>query len=125
MCGASPDAVAALERTAGDLSQTLSPRGWHRAAHALVALAPAQPERATPAMPRFLGSGIWQLRMYAARAAAILNDRAALEKLAADDDDNVREAAIDGLVKTAGHTADPTYIAALARGYQVVRVAAA
>jgi cyclophilin family peptidyl-prolyl cis-trans isomerase/HEAT repeat protein len=125
MCGASTEAVAALERAAGDLSQALSPRGWHRAAHAIVALARAQPDRATPLMARVLGSGIWPLRLYAARAAAILGDRAALEKLAADDDDNVREAAIDGLVKTAGHTADPTYIAALARGYQVVRVAAA
>ncbi len=125
MCGASTDAVAALERTADDLSQALSPRGWHRAAHAIVALARARPNRATPAMARVLGSGVWQLRLSAARAAAILGDRAALEKLAADDDDNVREAAIDGLVKTAGHAADPIYMSALARGYQVVRVAAA
>jgi cyclophilin family peptidyl-prolyl cis-trans isomerase/HEAT repeat protein len=125
MCGASTDAVEALERTADDLSQALSPRGWHRTAHAIVALARARPDRATPVMARVIGSGVWQLRMYAARAAAILGDRAALEKLAADDDDNVREAAIDGLVKTAGHTADSTCIAALARGYQVVRVAAA
>jgi cyclophilin family peptidyl-prolyl cis-trans isomerase len=91
-----------------------------------VALARAQPERAASALPRFLGSGIWQLRMYAARAAAALGDRAALEKLAADDDDNVREAAIEGLVKTAGHAVDPVYVAALARrGYQVIRAAAA
>jgi peptidyl-prolyl cis-trans isomerase B (cyclophilin B) len=118
--------VAALERTADDLAQALSPRGWHRAAHALVALARAEPERARATLPRFLGWGVWQLRMYAARAAAILRDRATLEKLAADEDDNVREAAIDGLVKTAGHAADPTYTAALARrGYQVVRAAAA
>ncbi|MBI4484885.1 MAG: peptidylprolyl isomerase [Acidobacteria bacterium] len=124
-CGASPEALAALERTVTDLSEAGSGRGWHRAAHALVALASATPERATAALPQFLGSSIWQLRMYAARAAASLNNRAALEKLAADANDNVCEAAIEGLAKTAGHAADSIFIAALARpGHQVQRAAA-
>jgi hypothetical protein len=106
-CGASEDAVAALERTVDDLSQARSPRGWHRAAHALVALASAKPDRAAATMPQFIGSAVWQLRMYAARAAAILTDRAALDKLAADEDDNVREGAIDGSCKTPGPAASP------------------
>src|SRR5439155_1827243 len=64
-------------------------------------------------------------RMYAARAAVVLSDRAALEKLAADGDDNVCEAAIAGLSRTVGHAADAVYVAALSRrGYQALREAA-
>jgi cyclophilin family peptidyl-prolyl cis-trans isomerase len=123
---ASSDAVALLEQTVDDLSQADPARGWHRAAHAVVALASASPERAAVALPQFTGSRIGHLRMYAARAAAILEDRATLAALATDADDNVKEAAIDGLAAVAGHGADGLYIAALATGqYQVVRAAAA
>jgi len=63
--------------------------------------------------------------MYAARAATMLKDRPTLEALAIDVDDNVREAAIDGLAKVAGHEADAVYVAELSRsGYQVLRSAA-
>src|SRR5438093_4869409 len=77
-------------------------------------------------LAQFTGSRIWQLRMYAARAAAQLGKRATLEALAAqDDDDNVREAAVDGLRKLAGHEAASVYIAELSRpGNQIVRAAA-
>jgi cyclophilin family peptidyl-prolyl cis-trans isomerase len=124
-CGRLPDAVTALEQTLGDVSQIGEPRGWHRAAHALVALAGADKTHAAAALPQFTQSRIWQLRMYAARTAAIVGDRAALDTLAADADDNVCEAAIDGLVKVAGHGADARYVAALARrGHQAQRAAA-
>jgi len=124
-CGSAPDAVAALERMAGDLSGAGVPRNWHRAAHALVALASAEPARGGVALPAFSGAPVWQLRMYAARAAAQLKDRDALEKLATDDDDNVREAAVEGLCKLAGHDADAIYIAQLSRsGHQILRAAA-
>jgi cyclophilin family peptidyl-prolyl cis-trans isomerase len=63
--------------------------------------------------------------MYAARAATMLKDRQTLEALAIDVDDNVREAAIDGLAKVAGHEAAAVYVAELSRsGYQVLRSAA-
>jgi cyclophilin family peptidyl-prolyl cis-trans isomerase/HEAT repeat protein len=124
-CGSAPDASAALERTVTDLSDAASARGWHRAAHALVALATAAPTRGAAALPQFTGSRIWQLRLYAARAAAQLEDRATLERLARDEDDNVREAAVEGLRTIAGHDADAIYVSGLARnGYQIVRVSA-
>jgi cyclophilin family peptidyl-prolyl cis-trans isomerase/HEAT repeat protein len=124
-CGASAAAVERLDRLVTDLSDAGSRRGWHRAAHALVAIASASAERGTAVLPQFLGSRVWQLRMYAARAAAVLKNREALERLAQDDDDNVREAAVEGLRATAGHAADRIYVAQLARpGYQVVRAAA-
>ena len=124
-CGAAPDAVAALERSVTDLSDAASARGWHRAAHGLVALAAAAPVPGAAALPQFTGSRIWQLRMYAARAAAELKDRAVLDKLAKDDDDNVSEAAVEGLRKLAGHEADEIYLSGLSRsGYQIVRLSA-
>jgi len=124
-CGSMPDAVAALERAVTDLSDAASARGWHRAAHGLVALAVAAPERGTAALAQFTGSRIWQLRMYAARAAAMLKDREVLDTLAKDDDDNVREAAVDGLRKLAGHEADEIFMAGLSRsGNQIVRLSA-
>jgi cyclophilin family peptidyl-prolyl cis-trans isomerase len=124
-CGSAPDAVAALERTVHDLSEAGQARGWHRGAHALVALAAAAPRSATAALPQFTGSRVWQVRMYSARAAAALKDRDALELLARDEDDNVAETAIEGLRTLASHDADAIYASALSRkGHQVLRAAA-
>ncbi|MEX2154296.1 MAG: peptidylprolyl isomerase, partial [Gemmatimonadaceae bacterium] len=67
----------------------------------------------------------WQVRMYAARAAAVLSDTVRLRALARDADDNVKEAAIEPLAKLTGHDDDDVYLAALeARGAQAVRAAA-
>jgi cyclophilin family peptidyl-prolyl cis-trans isomerase len=124
-CGAHPAAVSLLERTVNDLSGAGTPRAWHRSARAIVALAAAAPMQAVSALPQFVSSTRPALRVYAARAAALLRERAILEKLAADPDDNVVEAAIDGLSKVAGHDADPLYVGALSRtGYQAIRAAA-
>src|SRR5262249_46047977 len=124
-CGSSPAPGAVLAREVEDLSGAGAPRGWHRAAHALVALATAAPERGTAALAQFKGSRIWQLRMYAARAAAVLANRETLTALASDDDDNVREAAVEGLRKIANHAADSIYIAQLTRpGHQLLRASA-
>lgn len=125
LCGAQADAVALLERVATDRSPAESPRGWHRGAHALVALASAAPDRAAAAIAPFVDSPIWQERVYAARAAAARFDRAVLETLAVDADDNVVEAALTGLAAVMGHAVDPLYLAALTRsGYHAVRAAA-
>jgi cyclophilin family peptidyl-prolyl cis-trans isomerase/HEAT repeat protein len=124
-CASSTDAVALLMHEVDDLSRAGSPRSWHRAAHALVALATASPERGTAALAQFKGSRIWQLRMYAARAAVALADRDTLASLASDDDDNVREAAVEGLRKVAGHAVDSIYITQLTRpGNQLLRASA-
>jgi cyclophilin family peptidyl-prolyl cis-trans isomerase len=124
-CGASPDAVAAL--THASAVAPTGKRDWHRAAHAIVSLATAAPDRAAAALRQFTTSSIWQLRMYAAQAAATLDNRDALEKLANDADDNVREVAIESLAKLYSHDADPIFVAQLTRansGYQVLRAAA-
>ena len=124
-CGSSAGVVPLLERLVNDRARIESPRGWHRAAHALVALAKASPDRGAAALGDLAGSRVWQMRMYSARAATTLRDRGALERLATDDDDNVREAAVVGLKAVAGHDADEIYVAQLTRrGYQVIRAAA-
>jgi cyclophilin family peptidyl-prolyl cis-trans isomerase/HEAT repeat protein len=121
-----PESVARLEQTVSDLSpEAPMPRRWHRPAHALVALASTDPDRAQEVLPRFAGARLWELRMYAARAATVLKQRRILETLARDEDDNVCEAAIAGLSKVAGAEAAAVYIEALdRRGYQAVREAA-
>jgi len=97
-CGSSDDSVALLERTAGDLSEATEPRGWHKPAHALVALAAARPDAATSPLRQFVESKRWPLRMYAARAATVLRDQPVLEQLWFDADERVKEAANIGLV---------------------------
>ena len=96
-CGRVPEAVAALERAVADRSEADAGRGWHRTAHALVALAGAAPERIGDVLNLSATSGTWQLRMYAARAAAIAGDQTRLETLAADSDERVANAALAGL----------------------------
>ncbi len=98
---------------------------WHRGAHALLALARLDPPRAKAVLSRAGASATWQVRMYAARAAAIVGDPERLLTLSDDPNDNVREAAVQGLVKVRGHGADSVYRAALARpDYQLVIAAA-
>lgn len=98
---------------------------WQPAAHAIVALARLHPDVARRMLSVVARSHTPRLRVYAARASAILNDTATLRSLGQDRDDNVKEAAIDGLAKVAGHSADAVYLLALdARGNQAVRAAA-
>jgi cyclophilin family peptidyl-prolyl cis-trans isomerase len=124
-CSALPEAVEALDGILRDLSAAADPRGWHRPAHAIVALAGASAPKASVWLSGLTRSNVWQLRMYAARAAAILKDGDALATGAADADDNVREAAVDGLRKLRGHDADAIYVAQLSRnGHQILRAAA-
>ena len=112
-------------RLAGELRTPSDIGSWHREAHALVAAARRVPERAATALPAFRGHNVWQVRMYAARAAEPLKDLFTLQKLAYDDNDNVREAALVPLQRLAGRDSEPAFIAALARNdYQLVRTAA-
>jgi cyclophilin family peptidyl-prolyl cis-trans isomerase/HEAT repeat protein len=99
--------------------------GWQAAAHGLVALARIAPSTARPMLGRFANSPVPGMRMYLARAATALADTAMLRSLAADPNDNVREVAIDSLVRLAGHSADDVFLRALiARGYQTIRAGA-
>ncbi len=124
-CSDHPEAVAYLIGAVADRADAEAPRNWHRAAHALVALATAAPAEARAAIEDFAASRVWQLRVATARAGGILSMRELLERLARDSEDNVVEAAVIALTTTAGHGADDLYASTLASGgHQVVRAAA-
>jgi peptidyl-prolyl cis-trans isomerase B (cyclophilin B) len=101
-CSDTEEAVALLEQFAADAAGTDAPRQWHRRAHALVALAAVDPEKAGALLPDSLHAKTWQIRAAVARAARMLQDKAALEELARDGDEQVRHAAIDGLSDPTG-----------------------
>jgi cyclophilin family peptidyl-prolyl cis-trans isomerase len=110
--------AVAARRAPGDVS-------WHAAAHAVVALSRIRPDEARARVVRLASHRQWQVRMYAARAAAVLTDTQRLRALARDADDNVKEAAIEALAKLTRHADDDLYLATLgARGAQAVRAAA-
>lgn len=112
-----------LEKTARGLPTNAA--AWHTAAHALVSLARIAPDAARPILPAFESAAAWPIRMYAARAAGLLKDEAALRRLAGDPRDNVREAALSALVGLIGHQADALLVASLSRpDYQLIQTAA-
>lgn len=98
---------------------------WQAGAHALLAIARLDPAMAAELLPGAASSPRWEVRQYAARAAAAAGVRPVLLRLARDGDHNVQEAAIAGLAATASHDADSVYLRALrSDGYQVVLAAA-
>jgi len=98
---------------------------WHAGAHAAVALARVAPEQARARLDSLVTHPDWHVRLYAARAAAVLGDTARLRSLARDLDGNVQEAAIDALARLVGHGADDAYLLALRGEHaQAVRAAA-
>ncbi len=124
-CLAGDEAEPLTGRLIAELRTPPDVGSWHREAHALVAAAKRTPERAAMALGAFRTHNVWQVRMYAARAAEPLKDVFTLQKLAYDDNDNVREAALMPLQRLAGADSEPAFIAALGRrDYQLVLTAA-
>ncbi len=124
--GQCPPARATADRLATIVGSP-APAGssWHRAARALVALARVAPQRARGSIGPFTTSATWQVRAYAAQAAAVLRDTRRLRRLARDPSDNVRSEAVAGLVAVEQHRADAVYEAQLEReDYQLIRTAA-
>jgi cyclophilin family peptidyl-prolyl cis-trans isomerase/HEAT repeat protein len=96
-CPAAQSAAGTLRGLTEVLTEL--PYLWHAPAHAIVALAKTSPADARQALPRYLGHSIWQVRMYAARAAGALAALDELNLLARDLHDNVREAALGELIR--------------------------
>lgn len=102
-----------------------APVAWHRGAHALVSLARLAPGAAEPLIPAFARNPVWQVRMYAARAADAAGAVDTLERLAGDPHPNVVDAALRGLLDHLGGAASPFAVAALASDdYQLLITAA-
>ncbi len=122
--GESP-AAARAGRLAPGMQSAWTVKDWHTPAHAIVSLARRAPAEARLMLPGLVMHPVWQVRMYAARAADVLNDAETLTTLSADRSANVREAALAALVRVKGRGADPVLVGALDRpAYQVVMQAA-
>ena len=118
-CPAAEGAGAELKAVVDSLGT--QPRAWHAPAHALVALARVSPDEARAALPRHAAHATWQVRMYAARAAGVLQQVDVLTALARDSHDNVREAALAALIDAQRPEAVTLALENLARpDYQLV-----
>ncbi len=95
--------------------EPLTPTAWHRPVHALRSLGVVDSGAARSALPRFVQSDIWWVRMRSAESATTLGAVDVLRRLATDSVDNVREAAIRGLVALHGHDADEVIVDQLRR----------
>lgn len=127
LLGAGCPAGVAVSATLKKDAEALPPSGatWHRAAHAIVSLAKVAPADARLLLPRFVGHPTWQVRMYAARAAAQMESFEPLAGLGADAHDNVRAAAIEELARLKRPEALALAYEALTRpDYQLVMTAA-
>jgi cyclophilin family peptidyl-prolyl cis-trans isomerase/HEAT repeat protein len=112
--------------TLAALAQTLSAsRTWHAPAHALVALAAVDAKEAEKLLPLYAAHPVWQVRMYAARAAGTLKAADNLGRFGRDANDNVRDAALAALVANASPEVTAVALEALTRpDYQLVIAAA-
>jgi cyclophilin family peptidyl-prolyl cis-trans isomerase/HEAT repeat protein len=118
-CPAAESAAADLTAIAATLGNT--PRAWHAPAHALVSLAHIQPDAARQALAKFAQHPTWQVRMYAARAAGVLDAMDQLNTLSTDPNDNVREAVLSSLIELKKPEAITLAIASLSRpDYQLI-----
>jgi cyclophilin family peptidyl-prolyl cis-trans isomerase len=98
---------------------------WRRESHALVSLAKRSPSHLEIPLLSHARHNVWQVRMYAARAAAVAGIVPTLDQLAADRHDNVREATLAALRRLKKDEAEPQFVAALGRSdYQLLRTAA-
>ena len=114
----------AVKQVASVAAATTSLAGWHRRAHALVALAQMDAVVAAPHVRAAARDQNPWVRMYAARALRHLvragegrdhPDVTLLRTMTADASVNVATAAVEALRATVGHAADMEYLAAVAR----------
>lgn len=98
---------------------------WQVPSRALEALAHVDPEHAASRIAHYAQARRWEERLAATRAAATVGEAPLLYALSRDPDQNVREAALNGLAQLRTHEADSVFLSGLsAPGYQVVLAAA-
>jgi peptidyl-prolyl cis-trans isomerase B (cyclophilin B) len=96
-CGTLPQVVGYLEQVIEGHPERQVPRGWVRAVHAFDTLTRVAPDRARALLESMAASETPQLRLYAVGAAALVNDRECLTRLAGDDAPAIRSAALSVL----------------------------
>lgn len=116
---AAVDSLGALKCEAAAI-EALADRGasWRIRSRALVSLAKVSPEAARARLPVFRGDSMWQVRVYAANAARLLNDEPTLKALAEDSNPNVAAVAlttVDQALRALGSDHSVLLLAAAAR----------
>jgi cyclophilin family peptidyl-prolyl cis-trans isomerase/HEAT repeat protein len=111
-CPARAPQVAALRAAASELPPGVD-GPWQPAARAFVSLARVDAPTARGLLSRFADHSSAFVRVYAAQAAGILDDRAALRALARDSSPNARNAALEALFAVEGHAIDEQLLAQL------------
>lgn len=110
-----PDVGAQTEMLRGiAVDLPASGRGWQPAVHALMSLARLSPASAAGLLSTHADHTNGFVRAWAARSATVLGNRNILRDLVADEDPNVRTAALQGLFELDGRMVDETAIGALA-----------
>ena len=124
-CTDAPEALKNVIVRADEIGRPESAIRWHVPARALTALARLSPDAARARLKGAVAHGVWQVRAAAAAAAVTLNDDATLVTLAADREPNVRDAALNGLVRLNSSAVTQAAIDALTMNdYQLIRTAA-
>jgi cyclophilin family peptidyl-prolyl cis-trans isomerase/HEAT repeat protein len=114
-----------VNRLIGEARTPPAVGSWRRESHALVSLAKRSQAHLEIPLLSHARHTVWQVRMYAARAAAAANEIPTLELLASDPHDNVRDATLGALRRLKKDGAEPQFVAALERSdYQLLRTAA-
>jgi cyclophilin family peptidyl-prolyl cis-trans isomerase/HEAT repeat protein len=104
--------IALMDSLAGSLPAANDGR-WHRASHAINALATAAPDRARQLLPRAEGHPSQFVRMRVVATARTLNDTDVVRRLTRDTTSNVASAAITALAAMVGRGAEAEYVTAL------------
>ncbi|MHB8056240.1 MAG: peptidylprolyl isomerase [Candidatus Aminicenantales bacterium] len=131
MKAASPPVVETLKGISASAAPNASSAGAGpglrqlRAVQALGSLARIAPDEARAVLPQFLAAPNEWIRLHAAEAALALKDIPALGRLAVDPVDNVRTAALAGLIALKAPEVDDVCLGALERSdYQLILTAA-
>jgi cyclophilin family peptidyl-prolyl cis-trans isomerase len=103
------------KRLEGELRVPAVQGAWSRETHVFVALAKRSPDRVALFMNAFVTHQSPWVRRYAVQAAVATKDTPRLERLAYDDDDNVRNAALAPLLTLKKDPGDPVLVADLDR----------
>jgi aminopeptidase YwaD len=123
-CTDAADALKRVTAFADELGRPESQPRWHVPARALTALARVSPDDARARLKGAAAHAVWQVRAAAATAATTLSDEATLVTLAGDRVPNVRDTALNGLVRLNSTAVTQAALEALKLDdYQLVRSA--
>ncbi|HEX7779082.1 MAG TPA: peptidylprolyl isomerase, partial [Vicinamibacterales bacterium] len=124
-CGENDDVIKRLANWTEGLKTPLEAQSWHIPAHALEALARLRPDAGRPFLEEAAKHPVWQVRARTAAACEAFKDEETASALAADPEPNVRNAALETLIRLQSPARFAAAFEALKLDdYQLIRTAA-